>query len=53
MSIGAKGVISGSAIVDRVSRGRSAKELVGLLKSATFNDKVRNDSRAQRLNRPY
>lgn len=53
LATGAKGVISGSAIVDRVSRGRSAKELVGLLKSATFNDKVRNDSRAQRLNRPY
>src|SRR5689334_19907994 len=37
LATGAKGVICGSAIVDRVSRGGSAKELVGLLKSATFN----------------
>jgi tryptophan synthase alpha chain len=47
LATGAKGVICGSAIVDRVSRGGSAKELVGLLKSATSNDKARNDSGAQ------
>jgi tryptophan synthase alpha chain len=40
LATGAKGVICGSAIVDRVSRGGSAGELVGLLKSATFNDKA-------------
>ena len=47
LATGARGVICGSAIVDRLSRGGSARELVGLLKSATSNDKVRNDSGAQ------
>ena len=40
LATGAKGVICGSAIVERLSRGGSANELVGLLKSATFNDKA-------------
>lgn len=44
---GAKGVICGSAIVEVVSRGGNVKERVGLLKSATFNDKARNDSAAE------
>jgi tryptophan synthase alpha chain len=47
LATGARGVICGSAIVDRLSRGGSARELVGLLKSATSNDKARNDSGAQ------
>lgn len=38
---GARGVICGSAIVDLASRGGNVAELVGLLKSATFNDKAR------------
>ena len=40
LATGARGVICGSAIVDRLYRGGSAGELVGLLKSATFNDKA-------------
>ena len=47
LATGAKGVICGSAIVDHLSRSGSARELVGLLKSATSNDKARNDSGAQ------
>ena len=47
LATGARGVICGSAIVDRLSRSGSARELVGLLKSATSNDKARNDSGAQ------
>jgi tryptophan synthase alpha chain len=38
---GAAGVICGSAIVDLASRGGNVVNLVGLLKSATLNDKVR------------
>ena len=38
---GAAGVICGSAIIDCASRGGSVVNFVGLLKSATFNDKVR------------
>jgi tryptophan synthase alpha chain len=37
---GAKGVICGSAIVHLMSQGGSVVNLVGLLKSSTFNDKV-------------
>jgi len=37
---GAKGVICGSAIVRLLSQGESVVNLVGLLKLATFNDKV-------------
>lgn len=44
---GAAGVICGSAIVDCASRGGNVVNLVDLLKTATFNDKGRNDSRAQ------
>ena len=40
LATGARGVICGSAIVDRLSRSGSAREFVGLLKSATFNDKA-------------
>jgi tryptophan synthase alpha chain len=47
LATGARGVICGSAIVERLSRGGAAGELVGLLKSATSNDKARNDSGAQ------
>jgi tryptophan synthase alpha chain len=47
LATGARGVICGSAIVERLSRGGAARELVGLLKSATSNDKARNDSGAQ------
>jgi tryptophan synthase alpha chain len=47
LNAGAKGVICGSAIVDCVSRGGAIDELVGLLKSASSNDKARNDSGAQ------
>jgi len=44
---GAAGVICGSAIVDCASRGGNVVNLVDLLKTATFNDKGRNDSRAE------
>ena len=47
LGAGAKGVICGSAIVEQLSRHGSAENLVHLLKAATFNDKVRNDSVAQ------
>jgi len=40
LEAGAKGVICGSAIVHLLSRGGSVVNLVGLLKLATFNDKV-------------
>ncbi|MFL6783919.1 MAG: tryptophan synthase subunit alpha, partial [Sphingomicrobium sp.] len=40
LAAGAAGVICGSAIVDLVSRGGSAVNLVGLLKAATLNDKA-------------
>lgn len=50
LDTGANGVICGSAIVDLVSRRGNVEKLVGLLKSATFNDKARNDSGMQRLN---
>ena len=40
LQAGAKGVICGSAIVHLMSQGGSAANLVGLLKLATFNDKV-------------
>ena len=40
LATGARVVICGSAIVDRLSRSGSAREFVGLLKSATFNDKA-------------
>ena len=40
LETGVKGVICGSAIVHLLSRGGSVVNLVGLLKSATFNDKV-------------
>jgi tryptophan synthase alpha chain len=39
LEAGARGVICGSAIVDRASRHGSVSEVVGLLKTATFNDK--------------
>ena len=38
---GAAGVICGSAIVDLAARGGDVVNLVGLLKSSCFNDKVR------------
>jgi tryptophan synthase alpha chain len=47
LAAGAQGVICGSAIVDLLSRGGKAVNLVGLLKAATLNDKARNDSGAQ------
>jgi len=40
LEAGAKGVICGSAIVHLLSRDESVVNLVGLLKLATFNDKV-------------
>lgn len=40
LETGAKGVICGSAIVHLMSQGGSIVNLVGLLKSSTFNDKV-------------
>ena len=40
LEAGAKGVICGSAIVHLLSHGGSVVNLVGLLKLATFNDKV-------------
>jgi tryptophan synthase alpha chain len=40
LAAGARGVICGSAIVELLSRGGSAVNLVGLLKMATFNDKA-------------
>lgn len=40
LQAGAKGVICGSAIVHLMSQGGSVVNLVGLLKLATFNDKV-------------
>ena len=40
LETGAKGVICGSAIVHLLSHGGSIVNLVGLLKLATFNDKV-------------
>jgi tryptophan synthase alpha chain len=47
LSAGARGVICGSALVDCVSRGGNVEQLVGLLKTAAFNDKARNDSAAE------
>src|SRR4051794_3723963 len=47
LDAGAKGVICGSTIIDCVSRGGKVEQLVGLLKSAAFNDKARNDSVAE------
>jgi tryptophan synthase alpha chain len=47
LATGAKGVICGSSIVEQLSRHGSAGKLVHLLKTATFNDKGRNDSGAQ------
>jgi tryptophan synthase alpha chain len=47
LSAGARGVICGSALVDCVSRGGKVEQLVGLLKTAAFNDKARNDSAAE------
>jgi tryptophan synthase alpha chain len=52
LNAGAAGVICGSAIVDLASRDGKLAKAVDLLKAATLNDKVRNDSGAQRLNRP-
>jgi len=40
LDAGAKGVICGSAIVHLMSHGGSVVNFVGLLKLATFNDKV-------------
>jgi tryptophan synthase alpha chain len=40
LATGARGVICGSAIIDLLSRGESAVNLVGLLKTATLNDKA-------------
>jgi tryptophan synthase alpha chain len=47
LEAGAAGVICGSAIVDMASRGGDVVNLVDLLKTATFNDKGRNESGAQ------
>jgi tryptophan synthase alpha chain len=47
LDAGARGVICGSAIVDLASRGGNVVNLVDLLKTATFNDKGRNESGAQ------
>jgi tryptophan synthase alpha chain len=47
LNSGAAGVICGSALVDCVSRGGKVEQLVGLLKTAAFNDKARNDSAAE------
>jgi tryptophan synthase alpha chain len=47
LDAGAAGVICGSAIVDLASRGGNVVNLVDLLKTATFNDKGRNESGAQ------
>jgi tryptophan synthase alpha chain len=47
LDAGAAGVICGSAIVGVVSRDGKLAEAVDLLKAATLNDKVRNDSGAQ------
>lgn len=44
---GAAGVVCGSAIVDCASRGGNVVNLAHLLKTATFRDKGRNDSRAE------
>ena len=41
LNSGAAGVICGSAIVDLAARGGDVVNLVGLLKSSCFNDKVR------------
>jgi tryptophan synthase alpha chain len=41
LETGAKGVICGSAIVHLMSQGGNVSQLVGLLKAATLNDKVR------------
>lgn len=40
LEAGARGVICGSAIVHLMSQDGKVRELLGLLKSATFNDKV-------------
>ena len=47
LDAGARGVICGSAIVHLMSQDGKVLDLVRLLKTATFNDKGRNDSGAQ------
>src|SRR4029079_16306732 len=49
---GAAGVICGSAIIDCAVRGGDVINLVGLLKSSCFNDKVRERLRGAMIDSP-
>jgi len=49
---GAAGVISGSAIVDLAAKGGDVGKLVGLLKSSSFNDTVRERLMGEMIDSP-